>query len=251
MAGHSKWANIKHRKAASDAVKGKVFSKIAKEITVAARLGGGDPGGNITLRSLITKARGVNMPNDNIDRAIKKGTGEIAGDAMEEVVYEGFAAGGVSLIVSCLTDNRNRTAADIRHVFNKYGGNLGQQGSVSRNYSRKGQLFVDASTIDEDSLIEKALEAGAEDVTRDGDSFEILTDFGNFHQVVENLNKAGVKVGENELTMIPSLEVKVTDKDQAAALLKFVGALEDLDDVQNVYSNFDIEESILEAVSNG
>ena len=168
---------------------------------------------------------------------------------MEEVVYEGFAVGGVSLIVSCLTDNRNRTAADVRHVFNKYGGNLGQQGSVSRNYSRKGQIFIDASTIEEDKLLEIALEAGAEDVTRDGDEFEVLTNFGDFHQVVEALNKAGVKVGENEITMIPSLEVQITDKDQAAQLLKFVSALEDLDDVQNVYSNFDIEESILEAVS--
>ncbi|HMP88721.1 MAG TPA: YebC/PmpR family DNA-binding transcriptional regulator [Kiritimatiellia bacterium] len=249
MAGHSKWANIKHRKAASDAVKGKVFSKIAKEITVAARLGGGDPAGNITLRSLITKARGVNMPNDNIDRAIKKGTGEIAGDAMEEVVYEGFASGGVSLIVSCLTDNRNRTAAEIRHVFNKQGGNLGQQGSVIRNYNRKGQLFVDASSIEEDKLLELALEAGAEDVVRDGDAFEVLTDPGDFHQVVEALSKAGVKIGDNEITMIPALLVQVTDKEQATQLMKFVAALEDLDDVQHVYSNFDLEEKLLEEVS--
>ena len=250
MAGHSKWANIKHRKAASDAAKGRVFSKIAKEITVAARLGGGDPAGNITLRSMILKARGVNMPTDNIERAIKKGTGEIAGAAMEEVVYEGFAVGGVSIIVSCLTDNRNRTAADVRHVFTKFGGNLGQQGSVSRNYTRVGQIFVDASTIEEDKLIEIALEVGADDVTRDGDQFEVRANFANFHQVVEALTKAGVNVGENEITMIPTLEVKVTDKDQAAQLLKFVGTLEELDDVQNVYSNFDIEESILEAVSN-
>lgn len=249
MAGHSKWANIKHRKAASDAAKGRVFSKIAKEITVAARLGGGDPSGNITLRSMILKARGVNMPTDNIDRAIKKGTGEIAGAAMEEVVYEGFAVGGVSLVVSCLTDNRNRTAAEVRHVFNKHGGNLGQQGSVSRNYTRTGQIFIDAATIDEDKLIELALEVGADDVSRDGEQFQVLTNFANFHQVVEALTKAGVKVGENEITMIPTLEVSVTDVDQAAQLLKFVSALEDLDDVQNVYSNFDIEESILESVS--
>lgn len=249
MAGHSKWANIKHRKAASDAAKGKVFSKIAKEISVAARLGGGDAAGNITLRSLIQKARGVNMPNDNIDRAIKKGTGEIAGAAMEEVVYEGFAVGGVSVVVSCLTDNRNRTAADVRHVFNKLGGSLGMQGSVTRNYSRKGQIYVDASTIEEDKLIEIALDAGAEDVQRYDNEFEIITDPVEFHAVVEKLVKAGVKVGENEVTLIPLVEVKVSDKDQAAQLIKFVGALEDLDDVQNVYSNFDIEESILEEVS--
>lgn len=249
MAGHSKWANIKHRKAASDAVKGKVFSKLAKEIMVAARLGGGDPSGNITLRSLIQKARGVNMPADNIDRAIKKGTGEIASDAMEEVVYEGFAVGGVSVIVACLTDNRNRTAAEVRHVFSKHGGNLGQQGSVIRNYNRKGQIFVDASTIEEDKLIEIALEAGAEDVQRSGDEFEVTTDPSEFHQVLEKLTSAGIKPGESEITMIPVLEVEVTDKDQAAQLIKFVGTLEELDDVQNVYSNFDIDDALLESVS--
>jgi YebC/PmpR family DNA-binding regulatory protein len=249
MAGHSKWANIKHRKAASDAVKGKVFSKLAKEIMVAARLGGGDPAGNITLRSLIQKARGVNMPADNIDRAIKKGTGEIASDAMEEVVYEGFAVGGVSVIVSCLTDNRNRTAAEVRHVFSKNGGNLGTQGSVIRNYNRKGQIFVDASSIEEDKLIEIALDAGAEDVQRSGDEFEVTTDPSEFHQVLEKLTGAGVKTGESEITMIPTLEVEVTDKDQAAQLIKFVGTLEELDDVQNVYSNFDIDDALLESVS--
>ncbi|HMP96023.1 MAG TPA: YebC/PmpR family DNA-binding transcriptional regulator [Kiritimatiellia bacterium] len=248
MAGHSKWANIKHRKAASDAVKGKVFSKMAKEIMVAARLGGGDPGGNITLRSLIQKARGVNMPMDNIERAIKKGTGEIAADAMEEVVYEGFAAGGVSLIVSCLTDNRNRTAAEVRHLFSKYNGNLGTQGSVIRNYSRKGQIFVDATSMEEDKLLELALEAGAEDVHPSGEEFEVITDPADFHGVVEKLTQAGVKLGENEITMIPALEVQVTDKDQAAQLIKFVSALEELDDVQNVYSNFDIDDALLEQV---
>ncbi|HMO51711.1 MAG TPA: YebC/PmpR family DNA-binding transcriptional regulator [Kiritimatiellia bacterium] len=248
MAGHSKWANIKHRKAASDAVKGKVFSKMAKEIMVAARLGGGDPGGNITLRSLIQKARGVNMPMDNIERAIKKGTGEIAADAMEEVVYEGFAAGGVSLIVSCLTDNRNRTAAEVRHLFSKYNGNLGTQGSVIRNYSRKGQIFVDATSMEEDKLLELALEAGAEDVHPSGEEFEVITDPADFHGVVEKLTQAGVKLGENEITMISALEVQVTDKDQAAQLIKFVSALEELDDVQNVYSNFDIDDALLEQV---
>jgi len=249
MSGHSKWANIKHRKAASDAVKGRAFSKVAKEITVAARSGGGDPAGNITLRSLILKARGVNMPSDNIDRAIKKGTGELVGAAMEEVVYEGFAAGGVSLIVSCLTDNRNRTAAEVRHVFTKQGGNLGQQGSVIRNYSRKGHIFIDASTIEEDKLLELALEAGAEDVAREEDKFMVTTAFGDYYQVVDALSKAGVKIGENEITMIPSVEVQITDKAQASHLMKFISALEELDDVQNVYSNFDIEESILEEVS--
>lgn len=249
MAGHSKWANIKHRKAASDAAKGKVFSKLAKEIMVAARIGGGDPSGNITLRSLMQKARGVNMPTDNIERAIKKGTGEIAADAMEEVVYEGFAPGGVSLIIACLTDNRNRTAAEIRHVFSKFGGNLAAQGSVTRNYSRKGQLFVDASSITEDQLLELALDAGADDVKNHGAEFEVITEPAGFHGVVEKLQKAGVKLGEHEITMIPAMDVQVTDKEQATALIKFVGALEDLDDVQNVYSNFDMDDALLESVS--
>lgn len=249
MAGHSKWANIKHRKAASDAAKGKVFSKIAKEMTVAARLGGGDPAANITLRSLVQKARSANMPADNIDRAIKKGTGEIASEAMEEVVYEGFAAGGVSVIISCLTDNRNRTAAEVRHVFSKFNGNLGQQGSVSRNYSRKGQIFVKADGIEEDKMLEIALEAGAEDVVRSGDEYEVTTDPGEFHQVLEKIQAAGVETGESGLTMIPTMEVQVTDQDQAAQLVKFVNTLEELDDVQNVYSNFDINDELLESIA--
>ncbi|HMP73558.1 MAG TPA: YebC/PmpR family DNA-binding transcriptional regulator [Kiritimatiellia bacterium] len=249
MAGHSKWANIKHKKAASDAVKGKVFSKIAKEIMVAARLGGGDPAGNITLRSLIQKARGANMPMDNIERAIKKGTGELAGDAMEEIVYEGFAPGGVAVVVACLSDNRNRTAAEVRHVFSKQGGNLGTQGSVIRTFSRKGQMFVDASAIGEDALIELALEAGAEDVQRDGETFEVLTEPSVFNQVLERLTEAGLEPKDAEVTLLPVTSTPVTEKDKAEALMKFINSLEELDDVQNVYAAFEMEDALLDEVT--
>ncbi len=251
MAGHSKWANIKHKKAASDAVKGKVFSKMAKEIMVAARTGGGDPSANITLRSLIQKAKGVNMPNDNIDRAIKKGTGELEGEAVEEIFYEGYASGGVSVIVACLSDNRNRTAADVRHVFTKHNGNLGQQGSVTRSYSRKGQIFIPADNIEEDKLLEVVLEAGGEDVKNDGEYFEVLTGPSEYGDVLEALEAAGIPVDESDVTLLPESMMPITDKDQAASLVKFVEALEDLDDVQHVYSNFDISDELLDEVTEG
>ena len=249
MAGHSKWANIKHKKAAADAVKGKVFSKLAKEITVSARAGGGDINSNITLRTLVQKARGVNMPADNIDRAIKKGTGEIESAAVEEVVYEAFATGGVSLIIQALTDNRNRTASEVRNIITKHGANLANQNAVTRNYTRKGQFFVAAADANEDQLIEIALEAGAEDVKRDGDFFEIVTAPNDFHKVNEALQAKGIKVDESAITMIPELTVPVTEKSQAASIVKFVQALEDLEDVQNVYANFDISDELLEAIS--
>lgn len=249
MAGHSKWANIKHRKAASDAAKGKVFSKMAKEIMVAARMGGGDPNANITLRSLITKARGFNMPADNIDRAIKKGTGELASDAMEEIVYEGFAPGGVSVIVACYSDNRNRTAAEVRNVFNKQGGNLAQTGSVSRSFTRKGQLFVEADKVEEDTLLEAVLEAGAEDAVRDGDAYEILCEPSAYPEVLQALETAEIPVRDSEVTLLPDTWMPVTDKEQAAQIMKFIASLEDLDDVQNVYSNLDVDDALLDELS--
>jgi YebC/PmpR family DNA-binding regulatory protein len=249
MAGHSKWANIKHKKAASDAAKGRVFSKIAEEIMVASRLGGGDPSANITLRSLVQKARAANMPMDNIDRAIKKGTGELAGDAMEEIVYEGFAPGGVAVVIACLSDNRNRTAAEVRHVFSKQGGNLGQQGSVIRTFNRKGQLFIDCASIEEDKLIELALEAGADDVQCDGDVFEVLTDPSAFNDVVEKLTAAGLEPRDAEVTLLPEVTTPVTAKDKADALMKFINALEELDDVQNVYAAFDMDDALLDEVT--
>ena len=183
MSGHSKWANIKHKKAAADAVKGKIFSRIAKEITVAARIGGGDPSGNISLRALIVKARAQNMPGDNIDRAVKKGTGELGGAVMEEIIYEGFGPGGVSLLVKCLSDNRNRTAGEVRNIFTKHGGNMAAVGAVARSYQRKGQFIIAAETTTEDKLLEIALDAGAEDVKNHGDAFEVICHANDFHRI--------------------------------------------------------------------
>jgi YebC/PmpR family DNA-binding regulatory protein len=251
MAGHSKWKNIKHKKAASDAAKGKIFSKIAKEIVICARSGGGDPGANITLRTMIQKARAANMPMDNIDRAIKRGTGEIAGAAMEEIIYEGFAPGGVALVVQTLSDNRNRTASEVRHAFTKYGGNLAQAGSVTRSFKRRGQITVKAASISEERLIEVGLEAGAEDVVLEGEFFEVLTSPAQHPAVADALTKAGMAFEDSEITMIPDLYVPVTDKAKATQLLAFVEALEELEDVQNVYTNFDISDELLEAVSKG
>lgn len=250
MAGHSKWANIKHKKAAADAVKGRVFSKIAKEIMVAAR-SGGDPAANITLRALIQKARGVNMPADNIDRAIKRGTGELDGIVLEEIVYEGFAGGGVSIIVQTLSDNKNRTASEVRHTFTKFSGSLAGSGSVLRGFKRRGRFIIAAAAASEDKLIEVALEAGADDVQRDGDYFEVVAEPNQFGTISDALSAAGIKPESGEITMIPDNYVPVTDKAQAGQLLKFIEALEELDDVQNVYANFDIPDHLLEDVAKG
>ncbi len=249
MSGHSKWATIKHKKGAADAKRGKVFSKLAKEIMVVARQGGGDPAANITLRTLIQKAKGVNMPNDNIERAIKKGTGEDGGDAFEEIVYEGYADGGVGLIVYVLTDNRNRAAAEIRHIFGKHGSSFAQQGSVSRNFERKGQILVDAEGVEEEKLMDVVLEAGADDMQRDGDQFEVLTDPSIFNDVCDALEEAGIATINKEVTLLPTLPVEVSDPAQAKSVLKFVMALEDNDDVQNVYSSMDMSDEVLAAVS--
>ena len=252
MAGHSKWANIKHKKAAADAVKGKVFSKLAKEIMVLARSGGGDPAMNITLRTVLLKARAANMPADNIERAIKKGTGDMEGVIIEEVIYEGYAPGGVAIIVKVLSDNRNRTASEIRFLFTKHGGNLASQGSVMRSFKRKGQIVIKAEGgVTEDQVLEATLEAGAEDVQRTDDLIEVLTEPADFPAVVEALAKAGIKTESAEVTMLPDLEIPVTDKDKAADLLKFIEALEDHDDVQNVYSNFSIDDALMEQLNKG
>ena len=245
MAGHSKWANIKHKKGKADAARGKVFSKIAKEMTISARAGGGDPSGNITLRSLIAKAKGVNMPNDNIERAIKKGTGELAADALEECLYEMYAPGGVGLVVQALTDNKNRAASEIRTACSKNGASMAQQGAVSRLFQRKGQIYVDAAGVEEDSLMNIVLEAGAEDMQRDGDQFEILTAFGDYAAVADALSKAGIAAASSELTMLPDAPVVVKDKSQAQQLMRLVDALDELDDVQNVYGAFEIDDAIL------
>ena len=248
MSGHNKWSTIKHKKAATDAKRGKVFSKIAREILVAARQGGGDPSANITLRALIQKARSVNMPADNIDRAIKKGTGELDGGALEEVMFEGYGPGGVGVVVITLTDNRNRTVSLVRHAFTKSGNSLGNTGSVSRTFSRKGVILVDVEKVEEDALMELALESGAEDMKQDGDQFLILTDPAEFMNVVDALNDAEIPMESSEVSLVPETYVPVTDPDQAKKILKFVDDLEDLDDVQNVYGNFDISDEIMEAM---
>lgn len=248
MSGHSKWATIKHKKGAADAKRGKIFSKLAKEIMVVSRQGGGDPSANITLRTLVQKAKGVNMPNDNIERAIKKGIGETGAAAFEEIVYEGYAGGGVALIVNVLTDNRNRAAAEIRHIFNKHGSSFAQQGSVSRSFERKGQILVDSASVSEDQLMEVALEAGADDIVLDGEQYEILTDPSAFADVCDALEAAQIVAAGKEVTLLPTLGVEIADAAQARSVLRFVAALEDNDDVQNVYTNMEMTDEVMDAV---
>jgi YebC/PmpR family DNA-binding regulatory protein len=244
MAGHSKWANIKHKKGKADAARGKVFSKVAKEIMVAAR-SGGNPADNITLRALIQKAKAANMPNDNIDRAIKKGTGELEGGQLEEGSYECYAAGGIAVVVKVLTDNKNRSASEVRHAFSKAGTELAAPGSVSRMFQRKGQIFIDKDKTDEEQLMEVALEAGAEDLKTEGEQFEIITDPNDFDTVSEAITHAGIPMDEeSQITLIPDMVTEVTDLAQAKQIMKFVESLEELDDVQDVYTNFDISDEI-------
>jgi YebC/PmpR family DNA-binding regulatory protein len=242
MAGHSKWANIKHRKERSDAKKGKVFTRLIKEITVAARLGGGDPGSNARLRLAIDKGRAENMPNDNIQRAIQRGTGELEGVSYEEIRYEGYGVGGAAIIVDCMTDNRTRTVAEVRHAFTKNGGNLGSDGSVAYLFKHCGQ-FVFAPGTSEDKVVETGLDAGAEDVTKNEDgSIELICAPADFDKVKQALDKAGLKPEFAEVTMKPGTE-NVLDGDDAAKMRKLLDALEALDDVQNVYTSAVLEEA--------
>lgn len=245
MAGHSKWANIKHKKGRADAARGKVFSKIAKEIIVAAAAGGGNVDDNISLRALVAKAKSVSMPKDNIERAIKKGTGELEGGSLEEALYEAYAAGGVPLIVEALTDNKNRAASEIKNVLTKNGASLAQQGAVSRMFQRKGQILIDASLVEEDALMDLVLEAGAEDMQRDGDQFEVMTAFGDYAAVANAISEAGIETVSSETTMLSDMPTNVDDKDQAQKLMKLVDALEELDDVQNVFPGFEIDDAIV------
>ena len=244
MSGHSKWSKIKHGKAREDAKRGKAFSKLIREIMVCARDGGGDPSFNPRLRTIIANAKTINMPNDNIERAIKKGTGELEGVSFEEVTYEGYGSGGVAIIIDTLTDNRNRTVAEIRHIMGRYHGNLGEGGCVAWNFEKKGVILVDSSETSEEALLEAALEAGAEDVTEEGDTFEIVTAPNEVTEVKEALEAAGIKVGAAELTRLPKSAVSV-DAKTAESALKLMDALEDQDDVQRVYSNFDIPDEVM------
>jgi YebC/PmpR family DNA-binding regulatory protein len=244
MSGHNKWSTIKHKKGAADAKRGKIFTKLIKEITVAARLGGADPEGNPRLRAVIDKAKAENMPKDNIERAIKKGTGELEGVSYEEINYEGYGPGGVAVLVEVMTDNRNRSVSDIRSIFTKCNGNMGETGCVSWMFDKKG-LIVFSKATDFDKLFEAALEAGAEDVTDEGEQYEVLTDPMNFIEVRESLVKAGFKVDSADVTMIPQTMVKLEGKN-AENMLKLMDRLEDNDDVQNVYANFDISSEEME-----
>jgi len=249
MAGHSKWANIKRRKGAVDAKRGKIFTRIIKEIIVAARLGGGDPGGNPRLRTAIAAAKAENMPKENIDRAIKKGTGELEGVTYEEITYEGYGPGGVAVLVESMTDNRVRTVAEVRHAFSKHGGNMGEANCVSWMFDKKGQMVVDKGAIDEDELMDLALEAGAEDLLPEDDSFQVICAPEDFEQVSEALRGKGVGFVEAGVTMIPRNVVEVNDAKTAAQLMKMLEVLEDNDDVQQVHANFDIPDEVMEAIS--
>jgi YebC/PmpR family DNA-binding regulatory protein len=248
MSGHSKWKTIQHKKGAADAKRGKIFSKMAKELMVVAKAGGGSPDTNTALRNLIVRCKAVSMPNDNIDRAIKKGTGELAADIMEEITYEGYADGGVGVVVKVLTDNKNRAAAEIRHIFSKMASGFASQGAVSRGFKRRGQIFVDANVVEEDKLMDIVLNAGAEDMTRDGEQFEVLTDPSAFTPVMEALEKAGIKTNDAEVRLVAETYVPVTDKTVAKSVMKFVEALEDNDDVQNVYTNMDLDDTVIAAI---
>jgi YebC/PmpR family DNA-binding regulatory protein len=248
MSGHSAWANIKHKKQANDAKRGKIFSKIAKEMMISVRANGKDPVTNLTLRTLLQKARAANMPSDNIERAIKRGAGEVEGETFEEVMYEGYAPGGVGLIVQVLTTNRNRAAAEVRHTFTRFGGNLGQQNSVMRSFQRKGVILVEDAAATEEKLMEVALEAGASDLTHDeaAKQFEVTTEPAAFGPVVEALAKANIATVSAELSLVPDLLVPVTEASPAKKLIEFIEALEDIDDVQNVYSSADIDPKLIE-----
>lgn len=245
MAGHSKWANIKHRKGKQDAKRAKIFTKLTRAIIVAAREGGADPEYNTALKNAIEKAKAANMPNDNIERAIKKGAGELDGVNYEEITYEGYGPGGIAVLVEVLTDNRNRTASDIRHYFSKFGGNLGSTGCVSFMFDRKGVLIIEKEDgIDEEELMMQAIEAGAEDFITEEEYFEITTSPEDFASVRDSLKEAGYNFTTAEISFIPQNTSKLTDEDDIKNMTKLIDALEDNDDVQNVYHNWDMPEDL-------
>jgi len=241
MSGHSKWATIKRKKGAADAKRGKIFAKLIRELATAARIGGSDPAGNPRLRLVIDKARAANMPKDNIERAIKKGTGEGADTQYEEVVYEGYGPGGTAILLETLTDNRNRTVSEVRHLLSKFGGNLGATGCVSFLFEKKGLLTFERSGLDSDALLEAALEAGAEDVLESESAFDVATTPANFEKVRDELARRGFKAASAAISMQPTTTTRLEGK-EAEAMLGLADALEDLDDVQNVYANFDISD---------
>lgn len=241
MSGHSKWSTIKRKKAKVDARRGKLFTRLAREIIVAARQGGGDPESNPRLKVAIQRAKEANIPNENIQRAIQKGTGELSGENYEEMIYEGYGPGGVAIMLEIMTDNRNRTAGEIRHLFSRHGGNLGEAGCVSWMFEKKGLIVVEKDVLDEDELMLIALDAGAEDIKAEDDSFEISTAPADFEQVRHALVAKGIPVAEAHITMIPQSTVKLTGK-EAEQMMRLIDALEEHDDVQELYANFELED---------
>lgn len=248
MSGHSKWSTIKRKKGAIDAKRGKIFTKLIKEITVAAKMGGGDPDANPRLRTAILSAKSENMPKDNIERAIKKGTGDLDGAVYEEILYEGYGPGGVAVLVETMTDNKNRTVADVRHYFSKSGGNLGESGCVGWMFDKKGIIVVDKEGVSEEELMDIALEAGAEDVVEEETTFQVVAAPEDFNEVVENLDKAELKYAEASISMVPQNTIDVTEEKTARSLLKLLENLEDHDDVQKVHANFDIPDELMESM---
>ncbi len=249
MSGHSKWHSIRHKKGATDAKRGKIFSKLIKELIVAARMGGGDPAGNPRLRTAVAAAKAENMPKENIERAIRRGTGDLEGVNYEECIYEGYAPGGVAVLVEVMTDNKNRAAADVRYIFSKLGGSLGEAGCVAWMFDKKGMIVFEQSQISEDELLEAALEAGADDVLTTEDQFEVHIDSAAFETVKQAFDDQGLRYAMAEITMVPQNTVKLDDESQAVQVLKLMEAIEDSDDVQQVYANFDIPADILERIS--
>jgi len=249
MSGHSKWATTKRHKAAVDAKRGKIFSVISKELTLAARDGGKDPEFNPRLRTLITKAKQANMPADNIDRAIKKGTGELAGVTIEELLYEGYGPSGVGLIVEVTTDNKNRSASEVRSTFSKGGGNLAGAGALAFNFKRKGQILLSREKIDEDSLTELALENDAEDIVTEKEHYEIICETSQYDRLAEAFEKAGIETDSSELAYLPNNLVPISDEDTARKIFKLIETLEDLEDVKAVHGNYDMDEALLEELS--
>ncbi|MEM7480626.1 MAG: YebC/PmpR family DNA-binding transcriptional regulator [Acidobacteriota bacterium] len=246
MAGHSKWAGIKHKKAIIDAKRGKLWTKLLKEVTVAARLGGGDPDGNPRLRSAIQDARGANCPKDTIDRAVKKGTGELEGLEYVEVSYEGYGPGGVAILVDTMTDNRNRTVAELRHLFSKNGGNLGESGCVAWMFDRRAQFAIPKDAMDEESFVELAMELEAEDLATDGDAYELYGAVEDYNRLRESLEERELALEVKQLAQIPQNTIRVDEEDTAGQLLGLLEALEDHDDVQSVWANFDIDDELFE-----
>ena len=244
MSGHSKWANIKHRKGAQDAKRAQVFTRLIRELTIAARQGGGDASANPRLRAAVSSARANNLPNDTVDKAIKRGTGELEGMVIEEISYEGYGPGGVAVVVECATDNKNRTTAEVRHVFTKYNGNLGANGCVSFIFDRKGLIRLEDPALDLEKVMESAIEAGAEDVEQEDEGISVTTAMSDLHAVAEALREAGLPVGEAQLVMVPNTYVKV-GAGEALGLLKMISHMDDLDDVTRVSANFDIDEALL------